>query len=119
MNATDCLKRRTDSGGPRKFYAVNMKCLVVCVSVFVLSGCNSPTQPAQSPPPPVVSKKLQTDGGGIAPMATPEAGGLTPVANSDSVEGAGMGGVGQSAKVQARKAAEESNTTQGSTDQEN
>ena len=51
----------------------------------------------KNPAPPV-------GGGGIAPMGTPALGGLTPVANSDSVGGAGMGGVGQAAKNQARKA---------------
>lgn len=52
-----------------------------------------------------MAKQAPGSGNGIAPMGTPALGGATPVANSDSVEGAGMGGVGQAAKMQARKAA--------------
>ncbi len=53
--------------------------------------------------------------GGVTPMASGAAGGMTPMSGTDSVEGAGGGGVAQAAKQSAKKnAAKMSN---GSLDQ--
>src|ERR1022692_3795365 len=86
-----------------------MRCLVVCLPVLALCGCSPSVKPVKpASPPPMTAQRHPgppVGGGGIAPMGTPALGGLTPVGNSDSVEGAGGGGVGQAAKNQARKAA--------------
>lgn len=78
------------------------------VLLAALAGCHqAPTQvtkptAAVQPPPP------SSGGGGVAPIASGAATGLTPMAGSESVEGAGMGGIGQSAKDAARRAAGQS-----------
>jgi len=84
-----------------------MKRLLAGMCLTTLGGCAPKALPPAKPVPSpnAVAAPAPAGGGGIAPMATPAAGGLTPVANSDSVEGAGMGGVGQVAKDQARRAA--------------
>jgi hypothetical protein len=85
-----------------------MKLLIVLLSGLAVLGCNPPVEPAKSAAPPLLGAKKPgppVGGAGIAPMGTPAVGGLTPVGNTDSVQGAGMGGVGQAAKIQARKAA--------------
>jgi hypothetical protein len=85
-----------------------MKLLVASFTILAVAGCAAPSEPAKPATPPIAAKKGPTPpvgGAGIAPMGTPAVGGLTPVANSDSVEGAGGGGVSQAAKMQARRAA--------------
>jgi len=47
----------------------------------------------------------------------PNVGGVTPVAGTDSVEGAGGGSVGQAAKIAAEKAAKQSSSTDGTGDE--
>ncbi|MHB8636697.1 MAG: hypothetical protein ACYC96_09520 [Fimbriimonadaceae bacterium] len=93
-----------------------MKYLVVALAAATVLGCKPSVEPPTPGKPPAFSAKKPgppVGGAGIAPLGTPAVGGLTPVANSDSVAGAGMGGVGQAAKNQARKAAASTSQSQG------
>lgn len=91
------------------------------VSAIFVTGCQKSALPedgAHDPQPAVNNQNNPANGqannqlsgagggsgsGGIAPMASPSAGGMTPVAGSDSVTGASGGGVQQAAKDQAKR----------------
>jgi uncharacterized protein GlcG (DUF336 family) len=70
-----------------------------------LAACQKPAEEpaAAANPEPTVQTNPQS-GGGTGPIS-PAAGGVSPVTNPQSVEGAGMGGVGQAAKDRARDVA--------------
>lgn len=55
--------------------------------------------------PAPMDKASGPGGGGVAPIGSGGATGMTPVSGSDSVEGAGAGSVGAAAKGMAKKAA--------------
>jgi hypothetical protein len=89
-----------------------MKRLLVLPVALLIAGCNKAASTAENPTPPaapITSPSAQAGGGSsagsVAPIGSPMAGGITPMAGTDSVEGSGMGGIGQSAKNAARKAA--------------
>ncbi|MBN9502047.1 MAG: hypothetical protein J0H02_09765 [Armatimonadetes bacterium] len=83
-------------------------------------ACNKPAEPAtpdgQTPPATTSAQApVGGNGGGIAPMG-PNVGGMTPVTGSDSVQGAGGGGVGSAAKDMARRAAANGGAPAGGAD---
>jgi len=73
---------------------------------LVCGACQKPAEPEAlaTPPPATNSTPAGGGGGGIAPIG-PNIGGMTPVAGSDSVGGAGGGSVGSAAKDMARRTA--------------
>lgn len=86
-----------------------MRLTLFLVTICILLGCAP--RGSDAPAPPVTAKNAPAGSGGIAPLGSPALGGATPVANSDSVEGAGAGSVGLAAKSQARKAAANASTS--------
>jgi len=87
-----------------------MRRLLFLALLAIAFGCKKPeeaTPPATAPNPSAVTAHQAPagNGGGIAPIGSGAVGGITPVTGSESVEGAGMGGIGQAAKSQAMKAA--------------
>lgn len=101
-----------------------MKRALLLLLMLAAFGCKKPADPASdgtspAPSPQATNNKpggnsmtssvgtpgQSSGGGGIAPMTSGAAGGLTPVSGTESVEGSGMGGLGSAAKDQARKAA--------------
>ncbi len=75
-------------------YAKGMRKLFA-LSLLLAVGCTPKTDSSSSTP---------TASGGVAPMGSGAAGGMTPVAGSESVEGSGSG-VNQSAMGAAKRAA--------------
>jgi hypothetical protein len=85
-----------------------MRSLFALLSLSALIGCASVPGPAsgagsQSKAEPEASAPAGS--GGVAPMAGGAAGGLSPVTGGESVDGAGMGSMGNVAKDRARAAA--------------
>ena len=96
-----------------------MKATLIAIALmFCLVGCKPPVDETSnnSTPPVGVTKSASggsagttgtgaavsgTSGGGVAPMAA-GAGGMTPMSGTDSVTGAGGGGVEQAAKKMAK-----------------
>jgi hypothetical protein len=106
--------------------------LFIVVLGFCLVGCKPPVEPTSNntAPPFGLNKSAagssSTTGtstvtgttgsnGGVAPMASGAAGGMTPMTGTDSVEGAGAGSLGQSAKNLAKDKANKMSS--GSLDQ--
>ena len=91
---------------------VRMRTALAALLLLVAFGCQ-PTEPAEAakaepaatPTAPAPTAAAPGGGGGIAPIGSGAAGGMTPVTGAESVRGAGMGGIGQAAKDQARRAA--------------
>ena len=86
-----------------------MRTIVALLSLSLLIGCASEKNPgtdatSQSKTEPGVSTPAGS-GGGVAPIAGGAAGGLSPVRGGESVDGAGMGSMGNIAKDRARTAA--------------
>ncbi len=97
------------------------------IALLILAGCNSPqgepteatsgrespgqtaSNPASSQASPGTSARRA---GGVAPIGSGAAGGLSPVQNTESVTGAGGGGVNQAAKEQATRAASNSSSVE-------
>lgn len=79
-----------------------MRTLVALLALVVLVGCTPKTTEEE---PVVATDPPQPQSGGVAPMAGGAAGGMSPVSGGESVDGAGMGGIGNAAKDQARRAA--------------
>lgn len=69
-------------------------CLVGCQPTLEVNGVK-PESPSSN------TDKADVKSGGVAPMAT-GGGGMTPMTGTDSVEGAGGGGVAQAAKQKAK-----------------
>ena len=101
-----------------------MRSFVAILAFTCVFGCASP-KPEDGAKPPIPGQVSQNSGpsradyaagstSSVAPAGTPAAGGMTPMSGTDSVTGAGMGGLGQSAKNSAKKAAA-STATSGST----
>lgn len=73
-----------------------------------LVGCKPPVDETSNntAPPFGITKSASAPGtghgGGVAPMASGAAGGMTPMTGTDSIEGAGGGGVAQAAKKMAK-----------------
>lgn len=87
-----------------------MKATLIAIALmFCLVGCKPPADETSnnSAPPVGITKSASVpaagQGGGVAPMASGAAGGMTPMSGTDSVEGAGGGGVAQAAKQSAKK----------------
>jgi|GEM_PF-3892404 len=106
-------------------YAKHMNRLLlsalVCSAALGCAPQPDAQTPARGPAPPVQANPAApglnspasgSSSGGIAPIG-PNAGGITPVAGTDSVEGAGGGGVDQAAKNAAKKAASQSTPNLG------
>ena len=110
--------------------------LLIVVLGFCLVGCKPPVEPTSNntaPPFGLNKSAAGTTGtsagttgasengihsgtsGGVAPIASGAAGGMTPMTGTDSVEGAGAGSVGQSAKNLAKDKANKMSS--GSLDQ--
>ena len=87
-----------------------MRTLALLALVFVTLGCAERPEPLAEPPSgeQPSSPGEPPQGGGTAGIGivSPAAGTSSPVTNSDSVAGAGGGGVNAAAKGQAHKAAE-------------
>lgn len=74
-------------------------------AALLLTACQKPAEePAAAASPETAAQPAPEAGGGTGPIS-PAAGGVSPVTNPQSVEGAGMGGVGQAAKDRARDVA--------------
>jgi hypothetical protein len=74
-------------------------CLIGCKSgddANNTSATSSVTSANATPPPG------RSGSGGVAPMASGVASGMTPMSGTDSVEGVGGGGVGSAAKQMAK-----------------
>ena len=112
-----------------RMYSDRVKSLFLAAILFVVAcGCTpkAPTSPADSPKTVGSTGPLQKGGtppagnsaaggtGTIAPIG-PNIGAMTPVAGSESLDGGTGGGVGQSAKDMARKAAGQSSVPAGQT----
>ena len=76
------------------------------VTIICLGGCkpaesdaNSPATPEANAPSPSAQAGA---GAGVAPMASGAAGGMTPMAGTDSVQGAGGGSTSMAAKGWAK-----------------
>ena len=76
-----------------------MRPLIIFAASALLFGCAPKEEPATATAPPANA------GSGVTPVAGGAAGGMSPVGGSESVDGAGMGGLGNAAKDQARRAA--------------
>jgi|GEM_PF-5934894 len=81
--------------------------LAYLLPLVLLAGCHpaAPSAGNDNVSKEAVNAPSTGGGAGIAPMASGAATGMSPVSGSESVEGAGMGGLGDSAKSAARKAA--------------
>ena len=98
------------------------KALIILFLSICLIGCkpggdtngNGPSDPVNKAPA-TSTAPAPGHGGGVAPMASGAAGGMTPMSGTDSVEGSGGGGVGQAAKKMAKD--KTANTGSGSLDQ--
>lgn len=83
-----------------------MKRLAYIALILAAFGCKKTETPA-----PTAATTQQTSAengvgrGGVAPIGSGAVGGISPVSGGESIEGAGMGGIGQAAKSQAMKAA--------------
>ncbi len=90
--------------------------VVACSCWFSISCKQSTSESATGPESktPPASQAAQQGGGGetIQPLGT-SGGAITPVAGSDSVEGAGGGSVGQAAKDRAKRAASSTASSAG------
>lgn len=78
-------------------------CLVGCSPGGDANNAPSPDQTnsvSNTPATPTGAPSGQ--GGGVAPMASGAAGGMTPMSGTESVGGEGGGGVGQAAKQMAK-----------------
>ena len=84
-------------------YAKGMKTLPLLALGLLAFGCAPKTEDATSNTP--APTPTAANEGGVAPMASGAAGGMTPVSGAESVDGAGGGGVGSAAKEMARRAA--------------
>lgn len=86
-----------------------MKALLgILVAVFFLGGCSTPPAEPSETEKEKVENSAPAEGGsgsGGVNIVSPAAGGISPVTNTESVGGAGMGGVGQAAKDQAKRKA--------------
>ncbi len=89
-----------------------MRRAVILLIALPIVGCSHPEGTETAPPAPPV----HAGSGGIAPLGSGAATGMTPMGGTESVDGAGMGGVGQSAKDAARRAAASSSTPGASDD---
>ena len=81
-------------------YARRMKTISFLAAALLAFGCAPKADETAAPETPTASNE-----GGVAPMASGAAGGMTPVSGAESVDGAGGGGVGSAAKEMARRAA--------------
>ncbi len=81
---------------------------VIFASSLLLGGCVKNAPAPEAPPSEPAAQNTPTPsgggGGGITPMS-PGVGGISPVAGTESVQGAGGGGVGIAAKDAAKRAA--------------
>ena len=91
---------------------ISMKIVAACIFAALVIGCKPPTPTESAATPPTSAAQTTTEStapsggsGSVAPMAGGAATGMSPMSGTESVEGAGMGGLGQAAKDQARRAA--------------
>ena len=90
-----------------------MRSIIAALGLLILVGCGAPkaedpTSDAKNTPAASTTTAPTTGGGstgGVTPMAGGAATGMSPMSGTESVEGAGMGGIGQVAKDKARQAA--------------
>ncbi len=81
--------------------------LLTSLLALLLVGCKpaepeanaAPTPDANAPAP---TAQAPSGGGGVAPMASGAAGGMTPMSGTDSVQGAGGGSTSMAAKGWAK-----------------
>ena len=82
--------------------------LMLIILAFCLISCKSGDDANNSAVSNIASATSakgalsKSGSGGVAPMASGAAGGLTPISGTDSVEGAGAGSVGAAAKQMAK-----------------
>lgn len=99
---------------------MSKRILLFSLGISLLAGCSKPEDATVAPEPkPAAQTQQQQDqsGGSVAPIS-PSVGGISPVAGSDSVTGAGGGGVSQAAKERAKAVAgSQSNTPPPPTDE--
>ena len=79
-----------------------MRKLLPLAAFLLIAGCAPKSDSTQSAATPAAN--ATTGGGGVAPMTSGAAGGLTPVSGGESVEGSGSG-VNSSAIDAAHRAA--------------
>jgi hypothetical protein len=86
-----------------------LRTAIAVVALFALFGCAEKPEPMANTPEgeqtqaPDTGTSAQGGGGEGVHVISPAAGGVSPVTNSDSVAGSGMGGVGNAAKDQAKR----------------
>ncbi|AIE87854.1 hypothetical protein [Fimbriimonas ginsengisoli] len=97
-----------------------MRKLLSLVAVLAVFGCHkgdpTPSEATTSPATVTKAPAAGGGGGGVAPIGSGVAGGMTPMAGTDSVEGSGMGGIGQAAKDRAKRAAAGGGAPAGTTE---
>ncbi|MBS1702283.1 MAG: hypothetical protein JST12_11525 [Armatimonadetes bacterium] len=96
---------------------------VILLSLFAIAliGCksgggdtNTNNSTVTTPPPTTNSASTQTGAGGaggVAPMTSGAAGGMTPMSGTDSVQGSGGGSVAMGAKGFAKRKLSEAGTS--------
>lgn len=80
---------------------------------ILLVGCGPKDEPVPAATTAPTPTAASGNSGGVTPMASGVAGGMTPVSGGESVDGAGMGGVGSAAKDMARGAAAKASAPNG------
>ncbi len=94
--------------------SIRIALLALLAIVCLLGGIAGCKPPEADKPTPDVSAQTEAGGtsGEVAPII-PSAGGLAPMAGTESVTGAGGGGVGQAAKEKAKSMASQSPSSLG------
>ncbi len=90
-----------------------MRSTVALFVTVLLVGCGPKAEPVPAETAAPATAAASGSSGGVAPMASGVAGGMTPVSGGESVDGAGMGGVGSAAKDMARGAAAKASAPSG------
>lgn len=90
-----------------------MRIAVAIIAVgVILAGCQAPPDTSKTEEP---GQSTQEESG--VGVMSPAAGGASPVTGSESVGGAGMGGVGRAAKDKAREVAGQASQSATTTDE--
>lgn len=96
---------------------MNSRVLAIVLTALLLGGCAKQEEPAATTSVDATNPTQQAGGETVAPIS-PSVGGVSPVTGSDSVTGAGGGGVMQSAKEKAKGVAgSQSSAPQPATDE--
>lgn len=79
--------------------------LVALFASILFGGCAPKAEETAATPETTATAPAPESGGGVAPMGSGAAGGVTPMGGTENLGGGSGGGVGNAAKDQARRAA--------------